>query len=225
MQPAYFPWTGYFNLIGQVDAFVFLDDAQYEKGTWQNRNRVLVGGQPYWLTVPAHREFLGQAINQVAIVDRLNWRAKHFNLLSQTYARHPCARDMLEAAACILDRRLARIADLNIKIITEFSAKLGLNATLFRSSELGVVGGRTERLINICSHLNCDEYVSPVGSAEYLAEDHFSEMTSIRLLFNNFIPAPYPQMNVDTFVSHMSVLDVVANLGWRDTADYIRATR
>lgn len=225
MQPAYFPWAGYFNLIGQVDAFVFLDDAQYEKGTWQNRNRVLVGGQPHWLTVPAHREFLGQAINQVAIVDRLNWRAKHFNLLSQTYARHPCARDMLEAAACILDRRLARIADLNIKIITEFSAKLGLNTTLFRSSELGIAGGRTERLINICDYLNCDEYVSPVGSAEYLAEDHFSEMTSIRLLFNDFIPAPYPQMNADTFVSHMSVLDVVANLGWRDTADYIRAAR
>ena len=53
MQPMYLPWAGYFNLISSVDRFYYLDDAQYERGTWQNRNRILLNGQAQFLTVPA----------------------------------------------------------------------------------------------------------------------------------------------------------------------------
>lgn len=222
MQPTYFPWAGYFSLIDQVDAFVFLDDVQYERGTWQNRNRVLVNGQPHWLTVPARREFLGQAINQVTIDEKNNWRQKQFKLLSQAYAGHPYSADMLNAAKIIVAPDLTHLSKLNIKIITDLCRTLGITTKLLRSSELGIGGSRTERLINICEHLECDEYISPMGSAVYLAEDGFVEKTSIRLSFNDFVPAPYVQVNTQSFVSHLSVLDILANLGWRGTTAHIR---
>ena len=58
MQPTYMPWAGYLHLIDQADVFVFLDDVQFEKQSWQNRNRVLVRGAPHWLTVPVLRQHL-----------------------------------------------------------------------------------------------------------------------------------------------------------------------
>jgi hypothetical protein len=222
MQPTYFPWAGYFSLIEQVDVFVFLDDVQYEKGSWQNRNRVLVNGQPHWLTVPAQREFLGQAINKVRIDERRNWREKHFRLLGQAYARHPYAGEMLRLAELVLDAGLAGLAELNIRIATALAQAMGSATKLLRSSELGVAGQRTERLIAICERLGCAEYVSPPGSAGYLTEDGFAAKTSVRLSFNEFNPAPYPQLPAGNFVSHLSLLDVIANIGTGGAADYVR---
>ena len=73
MQPTYMPWAGYFNLMARVDMFVYLDDAQYERSSWQNRNRVLVRGTPTWLSVPVVRGFLGASINQVVVDETLQW--------------------------------------------------------------------------------------------------------------------------------------------------------
>jgi hypothetical protein len=56
MQPTYFPWAGYFSLLGMVDVFVFLDDVQFVRGSWQNRNRVLVAGEEHWITFPVASE-------------------------------------------------------------------------------------------------------------------------------------------------------------------------
>jgi hypothetical protein len=225
MQPTYFPWAGYFGLMARVDRFVFLDDVQYEKGSWQNRNRVLVGGAPHWLTVPAQRARLGQPINEVTIDESRGWRQKHFRLLEQAYARHPHRAEMLELAATILDTGLARLAELNIRIIGAFAAALGIATRMLRASELGIGGGRTERLIAICAHLGCDEYVSPPGAAGYLAEDGFAEKTRIGLAFHEFEAAPYPQAASTGFVSHLSLLDVIANLGRAGAADYVQQAR
>ena len=222
MQPTYFPWAGFFSLINSVDYFVFLDNVQYERGTWQNRNRVLVNGEPRWLTVPATRKFLGQAINETEIDEKQNWRQKHLKMLSNAYARHPYAAEMLQAAKEAFDLETANLSELNVWIISGFAKKLGTKATLLKASDLCIPGGRTERLINICNHLDCGEYISPVGAAQYLADDGFVQKTSIRLSFNNFYPAPYPQFNAPAFVSHMSILDVIANLGWNGAAEYIR---
>ena len=222
MQPTYFPWAGYFSLIGQVDIFVFLDDVQYERSNWHNRNRILLNGQIHWLTVPVVRQFLGQPINQVTVDDTRNWRQKHLRLLSQAYAKRSHAPEMLNSADVILDSSLGNLADLNIRVIAELARNLELSTKMLRSSELGIAGNRTERLIGICEQLQCDEYVSPVGATQYLSDDGFKKKTSIRLSFNEFVPAEYPQPKADTFVSHLSVLDVIANLGWDGTKDYVR---
>ena len=132
---------------------------------------------------------------------------------------------MLNAARIVMDPELTCLAELNIRIIGELSRMLGATTALLRSSELGIGGSRTERLINICDRLGCDEYISPVGSAGYLEGDEFVSKTSIRLSFNEFVPVPYPQLNAPAFVSHLSVLDILANLGWHGTASYIRSGR
>lgn len=224
MQPTYFPWAGYFNLIAQVDVFVFLDDAQYEKSSWQNRNRILLNGHPHWLTVPAHRDHLGQSIVETGIDDKRNWRDKQFKLLQQAYSRHPYVREMLAAAGMILDRNMDNLAELNIRIATYLMQEFGIATRILRSSTLDLPGKRTDRLIKLCEHLGCTEYISPTGSTEYLAEDRFAEKTSIRLSFNSYVPEAYPQVGGEGFVSHLSILDVVANIGKSAASEYVRGT-
>jgi hypothetical protein len=221
MQPTYFPWAGYFNLIKAVDVFVYLDDAQYERGSWQNRNRVLVAGRPHWLTIPVIRDHLGETLNKVQTDEKLPWRRKHVTLLNQSYGRHPFARDARGLADLLVaDTDIHVLADLNIRIIDDICNKLGIATPRLRSSELGISGKRTERLVKICAHLKCEEYLSPPGALGYLVEDRYEEKTSARLLINEYIPQPYIQRGSAEFVSHLSIIDIVANLGWEEAGRY-----
>lgn len=222
MQPTYLPWSGYFNLIASVDVFVFLDDVQYERQSWQNRNRVLVGGKAHWLTVPAVRLELSQAFNTVRVDDTQGWRKKHLQLLEQTYGKHPHGPEALDVVRMIADPAVTGLADLNMRLIREFSRRLGLAPRFARSSELGIQGQRSERLLKICEHFGCGDYLSPVGSAEYLAEDKVFDAAPVKLSFQKFKAEPYPQRKCPAFVESLSIVDVAANLGWDAARGYVQ---
>lgn len=222
MQPTYMPWAGYLRLIGRVDRFVYLDDAQYERGTWHQRNRVLVNGAAHWLTVPVLRSSLADTIAQVRVNDAAHWRRKHMALIANCYGRHPFAAETLALAHTLEQRQeLSTLADLNIALIEHCCKRLRLGAQRLRAGELGIPGTRTLRLIAICRSLGASTYLSPPGAREYLAEDGFERQSDIQLQFDEF-PAPaYPQRGSAGFVSHLSVLDALANLGWAGLARYI----
>lgn len=222
MQPTYMPWTGYLRLIARVDRFVYLDDAQYERGTWHQRNRVLVNGAAHWLTVPVLRTSLGDSIAQVRVDDAAHWRRKHLALVANSYGRHPCAADALALARALEQRpELTSLADLNIALIEHCCERLHLGAKRVRASELGISGARTQRVIGICRSQDATAYLSPPGARDYLAEDGFERQGDIELQLDEFAAPPYPQRGSASFVSHLSVLDAVANLGWAGLARYI----
>lgn len=221
MQPTYLPWAGYFNLVARADCFVFLNDAQYEKGSWHNRNRVLVAGKPHWLTVPIKHGELHKTIAQTYIDDSRSWRSKQLRLIEHNYGRHPHAVDLAALFAIIDDTSFDRLADLNIALIECTLAALGIGTEIVRSSELGIPGNRTDRLIAILSRLGAKRYLSPRGAAGYLADDRFTERTPVALEFQRYEPQRYTQWRQARYESHLSILDVVANLGWREAAAYI----
>jgi hypothetical protein len=222
MQPAFFPWAGYFNLASRADVFVFLDDVQLEKQSWQTRNRILLEGKPAWINVPVLHESLNQVIRDSEVCDQFPWRHKLLRMLTQGYARHPHRDAMLEVASLLPQIAPARLADINIGLILACCQRLGLAPRFARSGELSIAGERSERLIRICEHFGCDEYLSPVGASDYLAEDRFSERGIIRLSLQQYAPAKYKQPKSAEFISHLSIIDVVANLGWKNASQYVR---
>lgn len=223
MQPTYLPWAGYFNLASKVDVFVFFDDAQYERSSWQNRNKVLNAGRAHWITVPVMRDFLGAAINSVHTDEKLPWRKKHAALLAQAYGKHPFGLEALQLIEIISDPTIDVLAEFNIRIIRECCAHMGIAPRFARTSEMNVTGKRSERLISICEQFACDEYLSPPGARDYLAEDRFEKLTNIRLRINDFIPQTYPQRGTAQFISHLSIVDLAANIGWKGAAAYVRS--
>ncbi len=222
MQPTYLPWAGYLHLMASVDCFVYLDDAQFERSSWQHRNRLLVGGAASWLTVPVVRGFLGETIEQVRVADNQPWRHKHLGTLAAAYGRHPHFAPVREAVAALEDRALCSLADLNIVLLDALRTQLDIRTPLLRSSRLDIPGTRTGRLISILERLGATEYVTPPGALGYLREDRFAQNCAIRLLVHDFAPAPYPQRGSVPFISHLSIIDVAAHLGWAAARSYIR---
>lgn len=222
MQPTYLPWSGYFNLIANVDILVFLDDVQYERRSWQNRNRVLLNEKSHFITVPVKHVSPWQVIKDIEIDNTQKWREQHCKTLHHAYSKHLYKQDITEIIEKIEDNSITKLARLNIEIIQYISGMLGLQPKFVLASDLEADGKRSEHLLNICSYLECDEYLSPMGSAEYLEEDGVFRHSHVKLLFQKFIPKQYSQKGTVNFESHLSVVDVLANLGWDATARYVR---
>jgi len=220
MQPTFLPWAGYFHLMAEADVFVFLDDVQLVKQSWQTRNRILLNGQPHWISVPIVHTSLRQNIFGTKLCAPQYWQDKLCRTLIQTYAHHPYG-GAVNSLVTLLERPWGSLAALNIALIHRICDGMGWWTTKCHlASELNIHAPRTERLIKICEHFGCDEYLSPQGSRDYLEEDGFTTKTNIKLSFQDYTPAPYPQHGSDTFVSHLSMVDVLANLGWAGASEY-----
>ncbi|NEO35151.1 MAG: WbqC family protein [Moorea sp. SIOASIH] len=222
MQPTYLPWAGYFNLISQVDIFVFLDDVQYVRRYWHSRNRILVGdGDPRFITVPVHSQQT-QTLNTIKIDDSQKWRDKHIKTLSHAYAKHPFKDEAFSVVFdTIKDLSIRYLSELNIKLILDLSRQLNLCPDFVKASDISVYGKRSKYLLALCENLGCDEYLSPLGASGYLEEDAVFNNSNVTLLFQNFTTQPYPQQGNSSFISHLSIFDVVANLGWQNACHYV----
>jgi hypothetical protein len=215
-QPTYLPWLGYFDLIDQVDAFVILDSVQFEKQSWQQRNRIKTPTGLQWLTVPVEfRGRFGQLIQDVEIRDGEFWR-KHLRAIELNYRRAPFFADYFDELSLELACPAgSRLADLNVSLMEWLMRELGIKTSLFFSSRLGVSGKRTELLANICTCLGAAEYRSPIGSAAYLLpEIDILESRSIKVRFHNYEHPSYRQL-FPPFVAYASVLDLIFNEGPR----------
>lgn len=222
MQPTYLPWSGYFNLIKSVDIFVFLDDVVFSKQSWQQRNRVLTRNGESLLTVPViTKNKAGQKINEVRFVDNNNWRDKHYKLLEQSYGKHKFGDLALGVLKECYQNNTSSLCELNINIIRSFMRNLELSADVFLSSQISVSGKRSEYILNICHFLKATEYLSPVGAKEYIEEDGVFHNSDVFLLYQDFSPIVYEQKNSKEFVSHLSIFDLIANVGFKEARNYI----
>ena len=85
MQPHYFPWAGYFNLISKVNKFVFLDDVQFSKNSWQSRNQIIINDQKKWIMIPLKKSPLNTNIKDKLIDYSKKWQSKIFKTIIQNY--------------------------------------------------------------------------------------------------------------------------------------------
>lgn len=225
MQPHYLPWAGYFNLLASVDHFYYLDDAQYERSTWQHRNRILLNGKAQVLSVPVRRDNLGAPICDVK-PDPLDvsWRRKHAETIRYAYLRAPHGKELAPIGDIILDEKIDGLADLDIAIIEKLCAMLAIETPRQRTAPLALTSPRSVKIIELCRRAGCDEYLSPQGARDYLTEDRFTELSEVRLAFQEFEPVAYAQGKAPEFVSHLSILDVIAYLGLEGARAYVRGT-
>ena len=209
-QPQFLPWLGYFAKIAQSQTFVFLDDVQYKKNEWQNRNRVRIADGWQWLTVPVKYKF-GQKINEIFIDNSQDWRAKHWQALITNYQRAPYFKDYRDFFQEVYQQEWEYLAKFNIYLIEEIMRFLGLKKEMKKSSDLRVEGKKTERLVEICKALGADTYLSGSGAKDYLNLKLF-EKVNIKVIFQNFLHPIYRQ-NYPGFEPNMSIIDLLFNEG------------
>jgi hypothetical protein len=219
LQSNYVPWKGYFDIIHDVDLFVFYDDVQYTKNDWRNRNRIKTADGAQWLTVPTGAD-INRRICDVRLPD-VRWAHKHWSTLQQAYSRAPYF-DQYKAFLrdVYLGRRWDTLSELNQYLITCISREqLGLATRFADSREFDVEGSKFERLVNLLVKLKADVYVSGPSARSYIESDRLSEM-GIELIYKSYEGYPEYRQRFPPFEHSVSILDVLFNVG-PDAPHYI----
>lgn len=213
MQPTYLPWLGYMRMIKEVDVFIFLDDVQFSKRSWQQRNRIATNMGELWLTVPVLSKGLNdQKINKVTIDVNSNFIKKHLQTLKESYSKSKYSSQViLELEALELESE-NYLADLNIKLIRWMASYLSITTKTLRSSELKCTGSSAEYLANICEKLGFNEYVSAPGSKEYIDKTDVFLKKNINVTYFSYKHPQYFQHR-DSFTPQLSCIDLILNEG------------
>jgi len=214
-QPTYLPWLGYLKMIQSVDVFVFLDNVQFQKQSWQSRNRIKTHlDETLWLSVPTKNHGLGTPISEVMIADKSNWQRKHINSIQTYLGKTLYCAEVQELLQSVFEQPLIYLADLNIELITSLCSKLNINTKLVRASDLNVAGSRTDLLLDILTKLNADEYLANLGSKSYLKDEHsrFDEV-DIAIEYHEWSP-PFYEQKGNQFIDKLAWVDAVSYMGF-----------
>ena len=221
LQPSYIPWRGFFDLVAQADVFVFYDDVQYDKHGWRNRNRIKTPTGTQWLTIPVlHRGNVedGVEIREVRTDGRTKWARKHWQSVRQNYAKAPHFARYAPMIEQLYDGAGEGLCDFTIASTIALAREIGIAHTrFFRSSELGVVGARTTRLVEIVKKVCATRYLSGPSASAYLVESEFSE-AGIELAYAVYDYPEYPQLH-GAYDAAVSILDTLFMLG-PEVGDY-----
>ena len=184
-QPNYFPNKNYFNKIKNSDIFVLLDDVQFEKNGFTNRNRIPTKNSDIWLTIPIIHKF-GQLISEVKIFND-NWKVKHKKTLENIYGKSIFLDEFFNYESDLL-------IDWNIHSLNYMGIYEKKYPCFVLSSNLNIKSVKTQRIIDICKHFQANTYLSGNGAKKYIDMDLF-EQNNIKIEFMPIVDEPYSILN------------------------------
>lgn len=220
MQPYFFPYLGYFQLVQAVDHFVFYDDVMFIKKGWINRNRILMQGNEFLFTIPLEKQSQNKTIRESTISWGKEFPIKFMNQIDSAYKKAPNYTEVRNLVDQVLQIKYASLADLASESVQATWAYLGLEKKFYQSSKLSISNdlGRAERLIEITKSLGESTYINAVNGQELYEKGIFKEK-GIDLYFLKPNLNPYPQGNTKEYINGLSMIDV---LMWNDKDEVVR---
>jgi len=209
-QPGYIPWAGFFKKIELSNIFVYLNDAQFKKNDWQNRNKIRTSDGLMWLSVPVKSNF-GVSLNKIEIDNSGDWSRKHKKSIELNYSKAKYFEKYWNFFESIYDNKFEFLLDLNMKFIEKLNELLDIKTKTILSSELNLTKKGSERVLEICKRLSADTYISGTFGKEYLNLEEFKK-NNIEVQFQNFQMKPYKQC-YEPFMPNVSVIDLIFNEG------------
>lgn len=210
-QPQYLPWAGYFDKIDRVDQFVVLDNVQFKKNEWQNRNKIKTAQGWQWLTVPVRYKY-PERINEVEISGTVRWQHKHRKAILSNYRKAPYFQYMAPFLEDVFAHSWGLISDLNIHVVRGLAKLLGIGTPIHVASELGQFAeDPDERLIAITGHFGADTYLAGGGGKAYMDLEKY-KANGIEVIFQDYTHPVYNQL-FGEFEPYMSVIDLIFNHG------------
>jgi hypothetical protein len=222
-QPQFIPWIGYFNKIAIADRFVLLDNVQYKKNEYQNRNRIRTAQGWMWLTVPVSFRF-GDTLQQTAVADDPRWRRKTEQALKTNYSAAPFFASCAEPFIQLIHQPWPSLAELNSAVVRWMCGVFKLHTPLENASDLEPLPQEpTERLAALCEKTGCDAYLSGKDGPHYMDLSVF-EARNLGLKLQHFEHPEYPQQFAERggFEPFMSALDLLFNLGPEESSAIIQ---
>lgn len=220
-QLEHLPWMGFFNKMAQCDTFVILDHVQFKKNYFENRNKIKSPAGGVWVTVPVLiKGRFGQRINEVEIDSTKQWKKKYLKTVEQYYCKAPYYKDIADLILPAFETDSVMLCELNYDLIKRVAGYLGIETPVVLSSEIGLTDAEsTKMLVEICKKYSAGSYISGPDGRNYLDKAMFRD-SGIKIDYHDFVHPEYTQLYGE-FVSHMSVIDVIANMGG-DSGSFVR---
>jgi hypothetical protein len=213
MQPYFFPYLGYFQLIDKVDFFVIFDDVNYIKGGWINKNRILQNGNILDITLPVQQASQNKKINQHLRCTDKKVLEKLKKKIQISYSKAPHFNEVFPLLCQLIDYPETNLAKYLTNSLKEISTYLGLKTQFIYSSQLSRHDdwdNAQDRIIDICKMLRGNEYWNLPGGKPLYNEKYFLE-EELTLNFTSPNLRFYTQLNTLEFVKGLSIIDVIMN--------------
>lgn len=213
IQSSYLPWKGYFDIIRASDVFVFLDDVQYTRRDWRNRNLIKTANGLKWITIPVDSKNNYSIKIKDVKTSNNKWRADHLNALTEAYKKAPYFEKYLgDLQKLYLNDNDQTLSSINRKFIEHINALIGIGTPLHWSMDFSSTSSRTEKLLEICTRLNATEYISGPSAKDYLDVDLFAEK-NITVRWADYSNYPTYSQLYPPFEHQVSILDLLFNEG------------
>lgn len=212
LQSNYIPWKGYFDIIHDVDLFIFYDDVQFTKNDWRNRNKIKTPRGAEWLSIPVGIS-LDRMICEVELPDPA-WQQRHWNMICQNYRKAQYFKTYrLFFEQVFLGKQWRNLSELNQHLIKSIARDLlGIKATFADSRSFNVEGRKQQRLIHLLQQTGADVYVSGPAAKDYIDPEAF-ESAGLQLIYKDYSGYPeYPQQH-PPFEHGVSIIDLLFNVG------------
>lgn len=206
MQPYFFPYLGYWQLLANVDKYVVYDDVTYIKGGWINRNNFLINGQKNLLTMQLEKASSYTLIKDIAIKDDF---VKFLKTIEMSYKKAPFFEDSFRLLKDICQCPEKKLGQFLFNSHIKICEYLGIDTELILSSsfEKHVELKGKDKVISICKQLGADEYINAIGGQELYDKKEFAE-NGIRLNFLQANLREYRQLK-NEFVAGLSIIDIM----------------
>ena len=209
MQPYFFPYIGYFQLINAVDVFVIYDDVNYIKQGWVNRNRILINNKEHYFNLVLSSVSQNKKINEIFIDENIKWKENLIKKMSFSYAKAPFFYEVFPIIKEIILNN-----QFNLSVFLTFSLKeicsyLEIKTKFLLSSEININADAKaeDKIITICKKLGATNYINAIGGQELYNKTKFDE-NSLKLQFLKTNVIQYNQFNAN-FVPWLSIIDVL----------------
>jgi hypothetical protein len=210
MQPYFFPYIGYFQLMAAVDRFVILDDVSYINRGWINRNRLPSDDGPVWLTLPVSGASQNRQIRDLEIAPDDGWKASMMRKVALTYAKAPYADTVLPQFERWVSQAQGNLSAFLCRCLSEVAEYAGIAAQIVPTSAIYSKGDLkgAERIMDICAQERASVYVNLPGGRELYDPRVFDE-AGVKLLFLDTELRALPLEHRGPDGPTLSILDVM----------------
>lgn len=218
-QPHFLPWLGYLDKLAKSDLFVVMDDLQFEKENFQNRQRMKLDNGPHWLTVPLLRgkqsdRICDKKIDNTGKGGRHHWQHRIWRTLEVHYGRAPHWERYAPALEDVFARRWDLLVELDLHVLDLARRWFGIGKPIVRASSLGLSGQKTDRIAAMCRAVGAKTYLTGRGGSQGYLDTELLSRAGISVIWQHFHHPQYPQRYSRLgFSSHLGFLDVLFNCG------------
>ncbi len=210
MQPYFFPYLGYWQLMNMVDEYIIYDDVNYIKKGWINRNRIKINETPTYMGISIRKASQNKLINELEIAMKKEDRESLIRKVKCAYLKAPYAKNVLKLFEDVLFCEKTNLAEFLAYTNRRTAEYMGITTRILSATEMKLdhTHKADQRILDICRERGMDRYVNAIGGKELYSKQRFKE-AGIELEFLRMdSDIVYPQGKGD-FIPGLSIIDVL----------------